>query len=383
MNRIQNRRIALLLIVYLATILTVVVKPENLPLATYRADWLVIGAGPAGIAAVTGLLDAGIKPADILWVDNTFKVGALGKYYKNIPPNSSQNSFLKFFTESPILRRYEKYFRSLATRHHNNQRTLAEIINPLQTITNKIRQSVANVQGSITKISYNKEEKIWKTSLPAIAMEAYNVILAIGAHPKQLTHDTKGTRIKLEDALDKNKLQKKIHDNDTHIVVVGSSHSAALALKNLVTLGCNNITHVYKHEFRFKQKLTDGVLYPFTGLKGIVGSWIKKNLPHQSIKQFHIDSTEAIHALRNCEYFIDAIGFEIAMLPVDQKDLYELATNPHNLGPNLYGIGIAFPNKVLDVAGNREPAVGILNAIKIVKQQLPLWLENAKATKPA
>jgi len=31
--------------------------------------WTVIGAGPAGIAAVGKLIDSGVKPLEIAWVD--------------------------------------------------------------------------------------------------------------------------------------------------------------------------------------------------------------------------------------------------------------------------------------------------------------------------
>ena len=40
--------------------------------------WAIIGAGPAGIAAIGKLLDIGTAPKDILWVDPAFNVGDLG-----------------------------------------------------------------------------------------------------------------------------------------------------------------------------------------------------------------------------------------------------------------------------------------------------------------
>ena len=38
-------------------------------------QWAVVGAGPAGIAAVGKLLDNAVNPASILWIDPQFKVG--------------------------------------------------------------------------------------------------------------------------------------------------------------------------------------------------------------------------------------------------------------------------------------------------------------------
>ena len=45
-------------------------------MATYA--WTVIGAGPAGIAAVGKLLDHGIAPEKIAWIDPAFAAGDLG-----------------------------------------------------------------------------------------------------------------------------------------------------------------------------------------------------------------------------------------------------------------------------------------------------------------
>ena len=41
-------------------------------------QWLVTGAGPAGIAAVGKLLDAQIPKDKIGWLDPAFRVGDLG-----------------------------------------------------------------------------------------------------------------------------------------------------------------------------------------------------------------------------------------------------------------------------------------------------------------
>ena len=40
--------------------------------------WTVIGAGPAGIAAVGRLLDHGIAPEEIAWIEPEFTAGDIG-----------------------------------------------------------------------------------------------------------------------------------------------------------------------------------------------------------------------------------------------------------------------------------------------------------------
>ncbi len=59
-------------------------------------NWAVIGAGPAGIATVGNLLDAGVKPDEIVWIDPHFRVGDFGMLWRNVPSNTKVNLFTQF-----------------------------------------------------------------------------------------------------------------------------------------------------------------------------------------------------------------------------------------------------------------------------------------------
>lgn len=345
------------------------------PLAIYSAPWLVLGAGPAGISAVSALRDANVAPAKIIWVDPLFTVGALGKSYRNVPPNSSHRAFFNFFNNSNTLRRHSTLFRKAAI--SDTSRTLAEVVDPLQKITDNLRKEVASIKDYVDKLTYDSEKKIWIASLPGIMLHARNVIVAIGAKPTKLSHLEHQQPIPLNIALDAKKL-KTILKEHKKIAVFGSAHSAALALKNLVEGGCTNIVHVYKNNFRFYKKTVDGKLYPFSGLKGPVGLWAKKNLPHKCIKSLHIDSPEAPQAAAECTATIDAVGFTPTAIPVDPQYLYQNRPSPHELGPALYGIGIAFPSIQQDVQNNEEFAVGLLSFMKTLKKNLPDWIAADK-----
>ena len=61
-----------------------------------KFQWAVIGAGPAGIAAVGKLIDNGIRPSEILWIDPYFKVGDLGRYWHNVSSNTKAEFFTQF-----------------------------------------------------------------------------------------------------------------------------------------------------------------------------------------------------------------------------------------------------------------------------------------------
>src|SRR5690242_17381569 len=68
---------------------------------TMTYQWAVIGAGPAGIATVGKLLDAGIQPKEIAWIDPKFSVGDFGTLWRDVPSNTKVVSFLRFLNASP------------------------------------------------------------------------------------------------------------------------------------------------------------------------------------------------------------------------------------------------------------------------------------------
>lgn len=48
-----------------------------------KYEAVVVGSGPAGVAAVGNLLEHKKEP--ILWVDDVMKGGRLNKYYREVP----------------------------------------------------------------------------------------------------------------------------------------------------------------------------------------------------------------------------------------------------------------------------------------------------------
>lgn len=368
-----------LLSVLLITIVSLLHPQENsmpsLTLATYRADWLVVGAGPAGIATIAALLDAAVKPENIIWVDDAFKVGALGKFYRNVPPNSSRQNFFTFFNLSAHLRRYGYLYRHLSPTAPS-KRTLTEVIKPLQEITDHLRLSVANICAHLTSLTYDKNSDLWHAFLPAIKLEARNVILATGSSPKSLQHEEQARTVPLHVALNKRKLQQSIASTET-VAVYGSSHSAALVLKNLVELGYSHIFHIYKYPFRFRKKTKEGFVYPFSGLQGEAAKWASHNLPHPTITSLPLTDNRLPATLNKCSVIIDAIGFQPSSLPIRAEDLYREPQGDHELGPRLYGVGIAFPDQAKDAAGHSEAAVSLLAFMKTLKREIPRWIKKA------
>lgn len=345
-------------------------KPEPM---LFKTEWLVVGGGPAGISAVASLLDAGVHPLRILWIDETFTVGNLGRNYANVPPNTNTNSFQHFFSLSKSLNHgHIAYKKNIL---ENNDDSMMQIVGALLVATERFRQIVANMQERVENLYFNEADQLWHADLQAVHVKAYKVILATGSHPKKLKHNKRLTRISLPTALDKEKLKKNFSHAD-EIAVFGSSHSAALVLKNLVSMGCKKIAHFYKEPFRFHKKTKNGPIYPYSGLKGSVGAWASKNLPHPAITAVQVDDPNAKQLLKSCKFVIDAVGFEPNAIPVSKEYLYPELTPTQELGHHLYGVGIAFPETVSDSRGSLENAVGILSFMKTIKKQLPSWLKD-------
>lgn len=66
--------------------------------------WTVVGAGPAGIAAVGKLIDHGVLPASIAWIDPEFTAGDLGAKWRAVPSNTSVKLFINYLTGADSFR---------------------------------------------------------------------------------------------------------------------------------------------------------------------------------------------------------------------------------------------------------------------------------------
>src|SRR5581483_2239024 len=62
--------------------------------------WTVIGAGPAGIAAVGKLLDQGIAPEQIAWIDPAFGAGDLGAKWRPVSSNTQVRMFIDYLNDA-------------------------------------------------------------------------------------------------------------------------------------------------------------------------------------------------------------------------------------------------------------------------------------------
>lgn len=340
-----------------------------------KFEWTVLGAGPAGIAAVGKLIDLGVKPLDIAWIDPAFKVGDLGEKWPRVSSNTKVKLFLQYLNEC-------KSFRfgmapDFELKHLDEESTclLDLVAKPLQWVSDHLKLAVHSIVGKGQSL-YLKNQQ-WELSLGSETIYSKNVIQAYGSTAKKLTYPNL-IEIPLEVALNDQKINEV--QNDT-IAVFGGSHSAIIILQNLINAGAKKIINFYQSPLKYAVYQKDWILYDNTGLKGSAARWAKKNIDGifpKNLERVFVNDPHFKLKLAECNKVIYAVGFE-SRKTVETPQFGELTHNKTNgiIAPGLFGLGIAFPERVEDVFGNIEYNVGLWKFMIYLNKVLPIWLEYA------
>jgi hypothetical protein len=392
----------------------------------HQADttWTVVGAGPAGIAVVGMLLDVGVDEKAITWVDPEFNVGRMGKYYYNVPGNALAENYITFVNECQTFKEYSSESVDYLRNYYPYEACVLRIvIDALQDITDHLKTRVACHAATMEKLSFEQGE--WLITLGARDSESathtfssHNVVLATGAHPKVLDYPCSATTLSLDMVLDKNKLKDELQETDT-VALVGGSHSAILVLKYLYELQAKRIMNFYWHPISYAYDMGEGNIPDYNGLKGDVADWafevLEKKHPETIMR---VKNTELARTswLPLCNKIIYAIGYERNEIPcpgIKPEDLvYNDVTgavsaevvpaggavpgtavpssvlsgdvtgaeSAENLvAPRLFGIGIAFPEKIIDPWGKEQHTIGMIDFLEYAQRIVPEWVAANQA----
>ena len=339
-------------------------------------QWAIIGAGPAGIAAIGKLLDAGIEPANILWLSPQFNVGDLGQFWQNVSSNTTVKLFINFLQAASSFS-YKDAPVDFQLNHIPQENTclLSAIVEPLQWISDQFCKKVIAEKTTIHNI--NLSQSRWSLQSDSKTYLARNVILATGAVPENL-HFPNLETLPFDIAIDKKRLSKAINPNETY-AVFGASHSAIIIVNHLVDLGVKKIINFYRSPCRYAINMGDWILFDNTGLKGHTAEWARQHidgvLPDNLVRyisnEFNIE-----RFLPDCDKAIYAVGFkrrETVTIGGYEHKHY----NPHVgiIGPGLFGLGIAYPEIKPDPFGNQESQVGLWKFMVYLNKVLPLWFK--------
>ncbi|KAJ3114486.1 hypothetical protein HK100_001651 [Physocladia obscura] len=390
-------------------------KTATVSAAQQQFQWAVVGAGPAGIAAVGKLLDAGIDGKQIAWIDPQFDVGLLGRKWRSVSSNTTVQLFADFLAASPAF----KY--SASDSDSNNKHVLHSlppadtcklsfIADPLLEVTTALRAQVVPLTSFVTRISKtskavadnsnndinNSSEWQWQifteptSTIPAVSSR--NIVLAIGSVAKTLPPPAANpalSLIALEDALQIDRLAQICTPSD-NVAVFGSSHSAIMIVRDLLeTVHVHAVVNVYRADILFAEKVGHGkFINDSTGLKGNTAKWARENLLDdanlpQGLTRIKTSGDKggedvATRVLKTCTKVIYAIGFERERLDVEGVDLNKYDAKTGVIAPGLFGVGIAFPELGEDAVGKLELQVGLWKFMRYLNRIVPEWVANSR-----
>lgn len=339
-------------------------------------QWAVIGAGPAGIAAVGKLIDSDVSPKSILWIDPHFGCGDLGMLWRNVSSNTTVQRFLDFLQDADAF----AYDTAPIDFHLNHLAkgetcTLSEIADPLMWVSRHLEQQVVTEKTMIH--SMGLAERTWTLNAESKRYKAKNVILATGAVPSSLNYPGLEV-VPFEIAIDKERLANYVNKNETY-GVFGSSHSAIIIVRYLVNLGVKKVINFYRSPCRYAIDLGDWILFDNTGLKGQTAVWARENIDGvlpSNLVRYNTSEPNIARYLPECDKVVYAVGFE-RRNNIVIGDYEQANYNPHSgiIGPGLFGLGIAYPELKADPFGSVELQVGLWKFMVYLNKILPIWLK--------
>ena len=340
-------------------------------------SWTVIGAGPAGIAAVGLLLDHGIQSSEILWLDPSFKVGDLGEHWYEVSSNTTVSLFTEFLNGIEAFE-YEKNKNTYDLNKIDPTDTckLRCIVEPLQWVTSILKKKVASHKTTVAHLT----QELGHWSLTTANLGVFNsqkIILATGSTPKSLNYDQYCKHeINITDALKPMCLEQQV-DTDNTIAVFGSSHSAMIVIRDLLNIGIKKVINFYQSPIKFSVKMDNWILYDNTGLKGETAKWAREHMLgqcHNKINRYLSNDSNVQHYLPECDKVIYAVGFT-PRTPISM-DINLNAYDRHSgiIAPGLFGTGIGFPRQVRSPMGHIEMNVGLWKFMQDMRLMMPIWL---------
>lgn len=322
-----------------------------------EVQWVVVGAGPAGIAAIGQLIDADIPLNKIAWIDPSFTVGDFGTAWRKVQSNTPIESFIKFynaFRAFEFASRPQSFLIERAKPEGFCPLNIAA--EPLKWITQTLRNKVISICDKVLSLKHTALG--WQLYLASgRQVTTQKVILALGARARTLPYSNLIT-IPFTTAMNPELLNQAVHTEDT-IAVFGSYQSARTVEENLAKTKAVNIIHFYRSERSFEYHVASLPLSPH-------------------IECYSISPTNLITHISRCNKAIYAVGFtrrkiKIEGLPHDF--LYDSQTGM--IAPGIYGLGIAFPETIPYTMGRLNYNVSaIWPFVKYLKRIFPTWLHE-------
>ncbi|CAK0793746.1 unnamed protein product [Prorocentrum cordatum] len=290
-------------------------------------DVVVVGAGPAGVAAALAL-----RGRDVAWVDPEFSGGRLARL-RSVPCNTKVDLLVgpAFFGHPlllPVMEQVEPALQALVSRAH----PLPGSVDPSErgftylgdckavfdaATAGILAGGTAPIHGCVEKLTPDGggwRATVTDASGTSSEVWARCVVLATGCRPKD---SVEGACLPLEDAFVVEKLASRLRARD-RVAVIGNSHSAAIVLSNLHELKQSLSLHVgnfARRPVRLAEWMPDLGTYRYTstGLKGFGAVFGQEHMTHDSAS-LQISPASAFDG-SEWDWTIDCTGYVPNVLP--------------------------------------------------------------------
>ncbi|KAL3475354.1 pyridine nucleotide-disulfide oxidoreductase-domain-containing protein [Aspergillus californicus] len=388
-----------------------------------RCAAVVVGAGPAGLAVVGNLLEKQL--GKIVWIDPYFQAGRVNRKYREVPSNTKVALFQSFATAVQPFQsvingtRIPNAFTTMAKLDQEKPCHLHHAADVVRALTDGIvkMDQVSARRGHVTAANLD-HTRSWTVRIEdldshdEIEFLTPRLILCTGCSPTKapvpVPEDTV-RRLDLDVVLKPSELASTLSQSTpSTVAVIGASHSAVLALLNLVDLVRTSHPHLRikwftRHPLRYAEYKDGWILRDNTGLKGRAADFARQQLedstlPSSQAGQFitkidcsggpEKETAQFQRHLPKCSYFVQAVGYTRDPLPELSINGSALLSGDLNWDssfggftdhagrsiPGLHGAGIAFPERIVDPYGNVEYAVGFFKFMKFLKRVTPQWV---------
>ncbi|KAJ5082039.1 hypothetical protein N7532_011082 [Penicillium argentinense] len=390
-------------------------------MATRKCAAVVVGAGPAGVAVVGNLLERQLGA--VAWIDPSFESGRVHRKYREVPSNTKVSLFQAYATSLQPFRTVientprPNAFTAMAKLDQEKTCHLHYAADMIRALTDGLikMEQVHACRGFVTaaNLSSKSDKPNWTVHIKQdnetdLHLETTRLILCTGAHPTNLPIPVPGlsiTPLNLDVVLKPSELATTLTTTPTTVAVIGASHSAILALLNLLTLAQTSHPHLRvkwftRHPLRYAEYKDGWILRDNTGLKGSAADFARTQLEDSELPTSEagkviekVDTAggekreKELYAehLPGCQYIVQAVGFTRDPVPKLSQEGESLGMEfDHETGrmckpqagppiPGLFGAGIAFPERVVDPYGNVEYAVGFFKFMNFLRRVVPGW----------
>lgn len=368
-------------------------------------DYTVIGAGPAGIIAVVKILEtlfnttpevvaANRLAKKIVWVDPQFNIGAFGEQWRNVPGNTTASKYRAVYEDMfAVLNAYgihspELTSFSLYSEHSEYPSLLKVAAEPLRWMTQALESLVTPLAGHATEILRRAGGlEIHMAEGPSFFSK--RCILAIGAKAKPLSLRDEDSRkiIPLEMALDYDLLRTFVFNHPailkSSVLVQGSSHSAALAVWNLLACGTKvkqimNKPYLYYSTYKNDQGISCSI-NENTGLKGQVAQFtrdLEVGTIYPNQWSYDIIANDQAVDYSHYSHVVLAIGLEavdsLSIHGVSSSRIHYDYQTTRTEVPGVFVVGVGYPPQASDGSKN----VGISKFWPDMGRVVSYWQES-------